>query len=76
MAGRIDDNRPCRGPASWGMARPKEDICVQKTLAPTIYGPKSAALKKNRVTPAALNMRTVSSCCISLRAEVGIVLDM
>ena len=53
-----------------------EDICVQKPLAPTIYGPKSTTLKKNIATPAALNMRMVSSSDISLRAEMDIVLDM
>lgn len=76
VAGRIEENKPCRGLASCGMALLREDICVQKAAAPTIYGPKSIALKKKSATPAALNIRTVSSCDISLRAEIGIVPDM
>jgi len=40
-----------------------------------MYGPKSTALKKKSATPAALNIRTVSSCDISLRAEIVMVPD-
>ena len=58
------------------MTRVKEDISAQKPLAPTTYGMKRTALKKKSATAAARNRRMVSSCDISLSAEIGIVPDM